>query len=327
MPDNHYDFFTTQNHFKETEKVESIPVFENTLKHTPRFTIAIPTYKRAKYLRETLESALYQTTDEPYEIIVADNNPERNDETELLMRQYKDRSGLSFYKQRQNIGMTGNWNRLVELTKTEYFILLHDDDCISPDFIRTITQFLRMKPHAAAIHTAFAQSADDYDIDIIDIKYHRLHLIDYIWGNVGGAPTGSVYKKDVLVQLGGWDNGFFPSTDYYFDAVLSKRYPVYKIDHKLTFYRWEINASLKPEIQQQFREKDSIIIDNILHLYGLPRPLRKKYLKVYFSTRHWTSQSISKSDIGTLSFFDKAGYNLVAVFTRVLRNLNKLFIR
>ncbi len=88
MVDNTTDFFKIKNHFKETEHISSIPIFENKLQEIPKFTIAIPTYKRSVYLREALDSAINQIDSVPYEIIVVDNNPERNDETELCMMHY-----------------------------------------------------------------------------------------------------------------------------------------------------------------------------------------------------------------------------------------------
>ena len=100
----------------------------------PLVTIAIPTYNRADgYLSETLESALNQTY-ENLEILVSDNCS--TDHTPDLVKSYSD-SRINYIRQEENLGQRGNMNFLVEEASGEYFLMLHDDDQIDPDFIET----------------------------------------------------------------------------------------------------------------------------------------------------------------------------------------------
>ena len=64
--------------------------------------------------------------------MVVDNNPERECETEQLLREYKAIPNLFYYKNTENVGMTGNWNKLFELSQTNFVVMLHDDDLINP---------------------------------------------------------------------------------------------------------------------------------------------------------------------------------------------------
>ena len=52
--------------------------------HT-KFSIVIPTFKRTETLIKTINSALSQTYDGEYKIVIVDNNPNRDDKTELFM--------------------------------------------------------------------------------------------------------------------------------------------------------------------------------------------------------------------------------------------------
>lgn len=88
MFDVNYDFFLIENNFKEIEEVKSEKIQGDTSSKLPLVSIVIPTYKRVSTLRETLDSAIRQTGNHNYEILVVDNNPERGDETELLMAEY-----------------------------------------------------------------------------------------------------------------------------------------------------------------------------------------------------------------------------------------------
>ncbi|MFO7545353.1 MAG: glycosyltransferase family A protein [Trueperaceae bacterium] len=98
----------------------------------PLVTIGIPTYNRAdKTLRRALESALAQ--DYPHlQVIVADNCSE--DDTERVVREVG-RDRVDYLRHPTNIGAEPNFNSLVARADGEFFLLLHDDDQIDPDFV------------------------------------------------------------------------------------------------------------------------------------------------------------------------------------------------
>ena len=119
--------------YNEIIKIPSILIKEGEAPEGAKYTIAIPTYKRANLLKEAIESCLIQKTTTPFAIIVVDNNPERECETEQLLREYNPIPNLSYYKNTENVGMTGNWNKLFELAQTDFVVMLHDDDLLYDD--------------------------------------------------------------------------------------------------------------------------------------------------------------------------------------------------
>ena len=79
------DIFKIRDNFEEISRVETTLIYStNSSSKEMMVTRAIPTYKRASTLKETLDSALHQVCEHDYRIIVVDNDPERNDETEEL---------------------------------------------------------------------------------------------------------------------------------------------------------------------------------------------------------------------------------------------------
>ena len=70
MFDVNYDFFLIENNFKEIEEVKSEKIQGDTSSKLPLVSIVIPTYKRVSTLRETLDSAIRQTGNHNYEILV-----------------------------------------------------------------------------------------------------------------------------------------------------------------------------------------------------------------------------------------------------------------
>jgi glycosyltransferase involved in cell wall biosynthesis len=96
-----------------------------------KFTIGIPTYNRAGYLRRSLKAACEQSWGD-VEVVVSDNAS--TDETPEVVRTYGER--IRYHRNRENIGMWANLVRLTELAGGEYFSWLQDDDLIHHDFAR-----------------------------------------------------------------------------------------------------------------------------------------------------------------------------------------------
>lgn len=113
-------------------------------------TIGIPTYNRADgFLRHALESAMAQTYDN-LEIIVSDNCSQ--DHTGTLIGQYRD-PRINYVRHNVNIGPLNNSNFCLSQAKGEYFLQLHDDDAIDPDFIETCMKAESLSPNVGVIRT------------------------------------------------------------------------------------------------------------------------------------------------------------------------------
>jgi glycosyltransferase involved in cell wall biosynthesis len=116
----------------------------------PLVTIAIPTYKRAGgYLRETLASALAQTYPN-LEILVCDNcSP---DDTEAYVRSFTD-TRLHYFRHSAGLAPNDNFNFGLQQARGAYFLLLHDDDLIDPDFVEVCLRAAEYRIQAGLIQT------------------------------------------------------------------------------------------------------------------------------------------------------------------------------
>lgn len=100
----------------------------------PLVSIGIPTYNRADvFLKQALESAVSQTYPN-IEIIVSDNCS--TDNTEALVRSFND-PRIKYFRQEVNIGPVNNPNFCLQQASGAYFMQLHDDDMIDPDFVES----------------------------------------------------------------------------------------------------------------------------------------------------------------------------------------------
>lgn len=115
----------------------------------PLLTIAIPTYNRARYLKELLSLLFDQLMDQPrVELIISDNASP--DETPALLEEFRQR-GLQFLYIRNeiNIGADGNILQCFEEAHGKYVWIVGDDDVVVSGGIALILSHIR---------------ADDYDL-------------------------------------------------------------------------------------------------------------------------------------------------------------------
>jgi len=104
----------------------------------PKVSIVIPTYNRAGYVKEAMQSVLNQTFVDLELVIVDDTS---TDQTTQAVEGFKDKR-IRYHRNSENIGITKNWNKSVELARGEYIVVFHDDDLMLPENIARKTDIL-----------------------------------------------------------------------------------------------------------------------------------------------------------------------------------------
>jgi len=265
-------------------QIPSIAIKQGIVPDGAQITIAIPTYKRAHLLKETLDSCLAQQTTMPFVIIVVDNNPERECETEQLLREYETIPHLFYYKNTENVGMTGNWNKLFELAQTNFVVMLHDDDLINPYYIEKIYDVLKLyKYNLNAIYVQHFLFTHISEIPIRESNDdHRvipLKPFDYVFG-VFSTISGVCFNKKVAVKLNGFDDKHYPLMDYMFSYLLTKETKVFKIvGGPLLMYRCDENVSSTAENTFKLIDEYKKTTDNILLDYPFYKKLYPSFFK------------------------------------------------
>ncbi len=113
----------------------------------PAVSICIPTYNYGRYLSDALDSALAQTFAD-IEIVVVDNCSD--DGTPELVSEYCRRDGrVVFHRNAGNIGMTGNFNRAMELARGKYVKFLCADDVLASGCVERLVEAMEANPGVA----------------------------------------------------------------------------------------------------------------------------------------------------------------------------------
>ncbi|MEZ5399805.1 MAG: glycosyltransferase family 2 protein [Bryobacteraceae bacterium] len=101
--------------------------------NTPRVSIGLPIYNGSNFMRETIDSVLRQTFTD-WELVICDNAS--TDATPEICREYAARdSRIRFYANAKNMGAAYNYDRVLELSRGEYFKWTAHDDLMAPDFL------------------------------------------------------------------------------------------------------------------------------------------------------------------------------------------------
>jgi glycosyltransferase involved in cell wall biosynthesis len=129
--------------------VVSDMLFEGSCSAQPRITIGIPTFKRPHLLVDAVRSALAQSFDQPFELIVVDNDPDSSGVQQLLSTLPEVRGRcVRYFRNRENVGLFGNWNQCIRLARGEWVTVLNDDDMLDSNYLRMM--FDELVRHADA---------------------------------------------------------------------------------------------------------------------------------------------------------------------------------
>ncbi|HEY1790635.1 MAG TPA: glycosyltransferase [Verrucomicrobiae bacterium] len=137
----------------------------------PRVSIGLPVYNGENFLRSALDSILQQDYTD-FELIISDNAS--GDATEKICREYAARDlRIRYYRNEKNIGASGNFNRLVELARGEFFKWAPHDDVHLPGFLRRCVEVFDLAPSTVALVAPRAEVIDEHG-NVLDMKVENL---------------------------------------------------------------------------------------------------------------------------------------------------------
>lgn len=112
--------------------------------------IGIPTLNRPNLVRKTIQSVLDQTYTD-FKVVVSDNVSDGNaaDSIEEFMRDLND-TRFTFHRQAVNEGEYGQGRYFIrEAAGHDFFMMLHDDDVLNPDYLEKAIGALKQNSSAA----------------------------------------------------------------------------------------------------------------------------------------------------------------------------------
>lgn len=106
----------------------------------PLISIVIPTRNRAHLLRGAVLSALKQVDFEDYEVLISDNSV--GDEGAAQVAQELAHPRLRYVRTGEDLDIYRSWDFALKRAEGEYALLLADDDCLMPQSLNIMGQYL-----------------------------------------------------------------------------------------------------------------------------------------------------------------------------------------
>jgi glycosyltransferase len=274
MVDKKTDFFKIIDNFARITKIGSTPIFKGNSGTSRLISIVIPTYKRTALLKAAIESVLNQKNCPDFELIVVDDDPQRDCDTEKLMKSISAEK-ISYYKNDQNLGQINNWNRCFELANGSWVVMLHDDDLLLEFFLHDCFSTINQLPEIGLLKPQWFHWVDDggspnIPEDTNTSELQRVYEIDQLIADRIGAPTGIFVNREKFFLIGGFNPDFFPSADKCFVTLFAHYFEVYKLNKIASVYRFFNNDSLKTEVLRGFLHNDFFLFKQLCRRFKIP---------------------------------------------------------
>ena len=203
----------------------------------PKVSVIIPTFNRACWLKEAIESVFSQSFTD-YELIVVDDGS--TDDTREMCAQYGDKVRYLFQK---NQGSPAARNYGISRARGKYIALLDDDDLWLPDRLKMQVEVMGQDPKLAFVcssayaidehHNILRQFGLGVSADMCDFE----HLI---LGNFVLHLTVLV-RKDIVLEMGGYDHNLKSIQDFDLWIRVAKKHPFVYLKEPLAYYRIHAN--------------------------------------------------------------------------------------
>lgn len=172
------------------------------------FSIIIP-YKNGKiFLKECLESAINQDYTNYNIIVLGDITSNKDGGIDECIAMFGDR--VYFDISSENLDITRNWKRIINLNLNDYMTILGYDDTLEISFLSTINKLINLEPNASLYHTHFNLINSNSDLVRKSKPIpSRLSHLDFLklrcWNHLDVFASGYVFKTNDYIKIGGID--------------------------------------------------------------------------------------------------------------------------
>lgn len=198
----------------------------------PRVSVIIPAYNYARFLPESIESALTQTFHD-LEIIVVDDGS--TDDTLEVARGYE---GKIRYHRQANRGISAARNAGCRMASGEFFAFLDADDIWDPEKISRQVEVFKASPKTSLVSTY---------LRFIDSEGKPLHgqkpsvvpgetLKDIIYRG-SAAPSTFMVRRSCFESVSGFDESLMAMEDLDFCLRVARKHVIRHIPENLGAYR------------------------------------------------------------------------------------------
>jgi len=221
----------------------------------PTVSLCIPTYNRKDYLKQTLDSVFVQTYKD-YEVIILDDGS--TDGTEDMVKA----SGYDVrYHWHKNQGEAATCNKLIELSQGKYISFVHSDDLLFPDSIERMVNAMLSELEDVVVYGNYVR-IDEYGNEQGQNKkkLYSGYITRHVFENNIIHACGSMFPKEALQKIGGFDTNLKVCYDYKLELKLSLKYRFIGLE-KPTFMRRRHSTNISKNSYINRKTELDVLVD------------------------------------------------------------------
>jgi glycosyltransferase involved in cell wall biosynthesis len=218
----------------------------------PLVSVVVPCYNQARFLGETIESALQQTGAQ-VEVIVVDDGS--TDHTASVAAMYP----AVRYLRQQNQGAAAARTAGLRASKGEYVIFLDSDDRLLADAIDRGVEYLTAHPDYAFVTGHVRLITEDGSPAGIPPQEHADtdHYIALLRSNFIWTPGVVTYRRSVFDFVDAFDSSAGGSADYELNIRIARRFPI-GCHHQLILEYRQHTANMSSDATHMLRSAVSV---------------------------------------------------------------------
>lgn len=212
-----------------------------------KFSVIIPLYNKAPYVRKALESVCAQTYRD-YELIVI--NDGSTDNSAIVADEYLKATDGIDYKiiNQHNAGVSAARNNGFSVSSAEYIAFLDADDWWEPTYLERMAQLINDYPDAglyASNYVYYKPGKTHVAINNIETGYINYPKC-YYESNAMPVWTGAaMIPRQVYDEMGGFPLGIKLGEDFLLWSKIALHYPVAFLNEPLAWYNNDVPVNLR----------------------------------------------------------------------------------
>jgi GT2 family glycosyltransferase len=250
----------------------------------PTWSVMIPVYNSARYLRQALESVLSQDPGrDVMQIEVVDDASEKDNPQVIVQELGGGR--VEFFRQAHNVGHTRNFDTCLQRARGRLVHILHGDDCVLPGFYQTLQPAFDQHPEIGAAFCRFVvldehgRQTKTWPLEQPEPGILPGWLEKIAAGQRLQTPA-MVVRREVYEHLGGFDRRIRAyGEDWEMWVRIAAAYPVWYEPQALAAYRTHASSLSGSSFRTGDNVRDLLRVIDIIQEY-LPEEKAGRLAKI-----------------------------------------------